>query len=155
MQFHRYFLTFFTAFNFDFSSKGNFLGVLTDSSSAQRNGFLAAYRKYTGGRIDGMKYLKECYYMYWMQSVQRVSSHHSIVPLAKRKGNNSSPLLLTMKCYKDFHYYGDGCHGAMVVGSYGVISMIFNVGLVRGRLGTLMLRYINLCLRSSSRSPCF
>lgn len=102
-----------------------------------------------------MKYLKECYYMYWMQSVQRVSSHHSIVPLAKRKGNNSSPLLLTMKCYKDFHYYGDGCHGAMVVGSYGVISMIFNVGLVRGRLGTLMLRYINLCLRSSSRSPCF
>ncbi|KAI9273123.1 hypothetical protein BDA99DRAFT_284548 [Phascolomyces articulosus] len=84
MYFHQYFLAFFSAYQIDFSNENNFLGMIMDFSSAQRNGFLLAYRQYTFGRDDGLKYLKGCY-MHWMQSVQRVSSNGNAVPRDERQ----------------------------------------------------------------------
>lgn len=84
MHFMQYFLAFFTAYKIDFDTEVGFLGMLMDFSAAQRKGFLQAYRQYTFGRTDGLKYLKGCY-MHWMQSVQRVSSNHTIVQPSQRK----------------------------------------------------------------------
>ena len=78
MYFHQYFLAFFTAYKVDFISEDNFLGMIMDFSAAQRKGFLSAYKMYTYGREDGLKYLKGCY-MHWMKSVQLVSSNGNLV----------------------------------------------------------------------------
>lgn len=68
----------FTTCKLDFVNPGKMFGVIMDFSQAQINGFLAAYTMYTG-RNDGLSYLKGCY-MHWMQSVQRISSNHNMVP---------------------------------------------------------------------------
>ncbi|KAG2216529.1 hypothetical protein INT45_014183 [Circinella minor] len=76
--FHQYFLALFSLYKIDFSSADNFMGMVMDFSLAQKNGFLSAYTQLTG-MTNGLQYLKGCY-MHWMQSVQRISSIHAVVP---------------------------------------------------------------------------
>ena len=58
------------------------MGMVVDFSLSQKNGYLSAYNIYSCGMTDGLKYLKGCY-IHWMQSVQRISSIHTIVPVDK------------------------------------------------------------------------
>lgn len=83
LEYQQYFLHMFTTCKLDFIHPGKMFAVIMDLSQAQINGFLAAYSIYTG-RNDGLSYLKGCY-MHWMQSVQRISSYHNMVPPKHRK----------------------------------------------------------------------